>query len=487
MQCPSLGKISLEEGGITLKRNLGFWVLTALVVGNMVGSGIFMLPRSLAEVASPSGVLTAWVITGFGVLMTALVFGNLSLRKPELNGGPQNYAKALFKQDSQSSLLAGYFVSWGYWVANWSGNVAIITTFASYLSTFFPVMTNGTILFTVMGTSVKLGGVITFIICSILLWSVHFLILNGIEGAGKVNFIATLAKVLGFLLFILACLFAFQSSNLVPFYEPIESEGGVTSGFLSQINNAAIATLWAFVGVESAVVFATRAKKKSDVKKATILGLLIALALYLSITLLVMGTLQQEELINSQKPLVDSLMAAIGPSGSMIMAALGVISLLGATVGWVLLSAEVPFQAAQQRMFITNFLKENKKGAPVFSLWITNLCTQLFLFSVISQSMASAFDFMIFIATLAFLVPYLFASLYQLKLVMRGETYEKSGRNRTTDGIIAAVAAIYSLWVIYAGTADIKTFLFGIALLASGILFYPFVPKQSESIKKPAD
>lgn len=104
------------KGGISLdKRNLGFWVLTALVVGNMVGSGIFMLPRSLAEVASPGGVMSAWIITGFGVLMTALVFGNLSLRKPELNGGPQNYAKALFKENTQSSLLGGYLVSWGYW------------------------------------------------------------------------------------------------------------------------------------------------------------------------------------------------------------------------------------------------------------------------------------------------------------------------------------------------------------------------------------
>ncbi|MDR7072312.1 amino acid permease [Fictibacillus barbaricus] len=460
------------------KRNLGLWVLTALVVGNMVGSGIFMLPRSLAEVASPGGVISAWVITGFGVLMTALVFGNLSLRKPELNGGPQNYAKALFKENTHSSLLGGYLVSWGYWVANWSGNVAIITTFASYLSTFFPVMESKNPLFKIAGTTITSGGVITFIVCSILLWGVHILILNGVEGAGKVNFAATAAKVLGFVLFIMACLFAFQSSNLLPFYQPVEGEGGVSTGFLGQVNSAAIATLWAFVGVESAVVFATRAKKKSDVKKATILGLLIALALYLSITLLVMGTLTQHDLVSSQKPLVDALKVAIGPSGGMIMALLGIISLTGATIGWVLLSAEVPFQAAQQKMFIPAFLKENPKGAPVISLWITNLCTQLFIFSVVSNSMAQAFDFMIFIATLAFLVPYIFAALYQLKLVITGDTYEKSDHKRMVDGIIAAIATIYSIWVIYAGTADIKTFLFGVALLASGIVFYPLVPKK---------
>ncbi|GAA3330750.1 hypothetical protein GCM10020331_084560 [Ectobacillus funiculus] len=117
---------------------LGLWILTSLVVGNMVGSGIFfMLPRSLAEVASPAGVIGAWVLTGLGVLMTALVFGNLAIRKPNLNGGPQIYAKELFKSGSKASLLSGFMASWGYWIGNLAGNIAIITTFAGYLSTFF--------------------------------------------------------------------------------------------------------------------------------------------------------------------------------------------------------------------------------------------------------------------------------------------------------------------------------------------------------------
>ncbi|MFC0188725.1 amino acid permease [Fictibacillus aquaticus] len=459
-------------------KRLGLWVLTALVVGNMVGSGIFMLPRSLAEAASPAGVLSAWLITGFGVLMTALVFGNLSVRKPDLNGGPQNYAKALFKEGSESSLLGGYLVSWGYWVANWAGNVAIITTFASYLSTFFPVMTNEKKLFTFLSQTVTAGGLITFIVCSMLLWAIHFMILRGVEGAGRINFVATAAKVTGFFLFIVVCLFAFEASNLIPFAEPVSDGGGGSIGLLGQVNNAAIATLWAFVGVESAVVFSTRAKKQTDVKKATILGLFIALALYILITVLVMGTLPKEELVKSQKPLVDALSAVIGPSGSYVMALLGIISLLGATIGWVLLSAEVPFQAAKQKMFLPQFLKENKNGAPVFSLIVTNICTQLFIFSVISQSMAEAFDFIIFIATLAFLVPYIMGAFYQLKLVITGETYESQPNARRIDGLIAGIAAIYSIWVIKAGTADLKTFMLGIALLASGIVFYPMVRRH---------
>ncbi len=122
------------------QNRVGFWILTALVVGNMVGSGIFMLPRSLAEVSNPAGTVLAWGVTGFGVLMLALVFGNLALRKPELSGGPQIYAKELFPNSPVLSLLSGFMSSWGYWVGNVAGFVAVITTFSSYLSTFIPAM-----------------------------------------------------------------------------------------------------------------------------------------------------------------------------------------------------------------------------------------------------------------------------------------------------------------------------------------------------------
>lgn len=456
------------------ENKLGFWVLTALVVGNMVGSGIFMLPRVLAEAASPSGVLLGWGLTGFGVLMVALVFGNLAIRKPELNGGPQIYAKELFKKDSNVSILSGFMSSWGYWIGNFAGNVAIITTFTSYLSTFFPVINSDATVTQIGDFTLQLGNLVTFIICTVLLWGMHFIILRGIEGAGTLNFIATFAKVIGFFIFIVIALFAFQKSYLLPFDAPRYDDAGNTVGLLGQINNAAVSTLWAFIGVESAIVFAGRAKKQQDVKKATILGLIIALAIYIGISVLVMGILPQEQLIQSEKPLVDAIETILGPVGAYLIASLGLISLLGSTLGWILLSAEVPYQAAKQGLFIPAFLRENKKGMPIFSLILSNGLAQVFIFSTISSSIASAFDFVIYIATLAYLVPYLISSLYQLKLVTTGETY-LSGKSRVPDGIIAALATIYSIWVIYTGTSDLKTFLLGVALLASGIFFYPLV------------
>ncbi|RLQ95504.1 amino acid permease [Falsibacillus albus] len=463
---------------------LGLWVLTALVVGNMVGSGIFMLPRTLAEVASPGGAMFAWIFTGFGVLVTALVFGNLAIRKPNLTGGPQIYAKELFKEGSQASILSGYMSTWGYWIGNFAGNVAIITTFAGYLSSFFPVLTSQAEWFTIGSLSLKVGNVLTFLVCTLLLWATHFIILRGLENAGKLNFAATATKVIGFFLFIVIGIFAFQKSNIVPFMAPHIDESGKSIGLLGQINHAAVATLWAFIGVESAVVFASRAKNQIDVKRATMLGLLIALAIYIGISTLVMGMLTQQELLHSDKPLIDAIAAVTGPIGGKCLAGLGLISLLGSTIGWVMLSAEVPYQAAKQGLFLPAFLRENQAGIPKFSLIISNGLAQLFIFSTISNSISDAFNFVITVATLSYLVPYFISSVFQVKLAWTGETYENQLKTRIIDGLVGLLSTLYSVWVIIAGTADMKTFLFGIGLLASGIFFYGKV-KQNAAQKNP--
>lgn len=439
-----------------------------------------MLPRSLSEAASPAGVLLAWALTGFGVLMTALVFGNLAVRKPNLSGGPQIYAKELFKPGSQAATLSGFMSSWGYWIGNFAGNIAIVTTFASYLSTFFPVLTSKADWFSIGSFTIKVGNGLTFLVSTVLLWGAHFIILRGMENAGKLNFLATAAKVAGFFLFIIVGLFAFQKTNMLPLVAERADEAGHAISLMKQVNNAAVNTLWAFIGVESAIVFASRAKKKTDVKRATVLGLFIALAIYVGISVLVMGMLKQQMLIHSDKPLIDAIQTVTGPIGGKILAAVGLISLFGSTIGWVMLSAEVPYQAAKQGLFLPSFLKENKKGLPSFALLVSNGLGQLLIFSTISKSISQAFDFVIVIATLSYLVPYFISSVYQLKLVITGETY-KGNRSRLLDGIIAALATVYSVWVIIAGTSDMKTFTLGMILLASGILFYkPLLKKKKE-------
>ncbi|MGZ4160868.1 MAG: amino acid permease [Neobacillus sp.] len=468
-----------------MKNNkLGLWLLTALVVGNMVGSGIFMLPQSLAKAASPAGVLLAWVLTGVGVLMLSLVFGNLSLRKPALNGGVQMYAKALFPEGSRAGVMSGYVVSWGYWVANVSGNVAVLTTFIGYLSTFFPIMTSSANLFTIGSLTVKVGGFITFIICTIVLWIMNAIILRGIEKTGQINFIATATKVIGFLIFICFTLFAFQKTNLLPLVQPRTGDNGASLGLLGQVNNAAVTTLWAFVGIESAVMFSKRARKQSDIKKATVLGLVISLVIYVGITMLVMGSLTQTELIHADKPLVDALQKVVGHNVSYVMAIFDLISLTGTTIGWIFLSAEAPYQAAKQGLFPPIFRKENKNGVPVASLVITNAFSQVFLFLTISDTLSNAFNFVVQVATLAYLLPYAATAIYQVKLVFSGDTYKKT-KGRFADGAISILATVYAIYVIIAGTSNMKTFLLGIALYAVGIVLYPLImPSKASKAKQ---
>lgn len=459
---------------------LGLWLLTALVVGNMVGSGIFMLPQSLAKAASPGGVLLAWLMTGVGVLMLALVFGNLSIRKPDLNGGVQMYAQALFPKGSRTGVMSGYVISWGYWIANVSGNVAVLTTFIGYLSTFFPIMTSSAKLFTIGSLTVKVGGFITFIICTIVLWVMNAIILKGIERTGQINFVATATKVIGFLIFIAFTLFAFQKTNILPLVQPRTGDNGAPLSLLGQVNNAAVTTLWAFVGIESAVMFSKRAKKLSDIKKATVIGLAVSLVIYVGITMLVMGSLTQNELMHADKPLVDALQKVVGHNISYVMAVFDLISLVGTTIGWIFLSAEAPYQAAKQGLFPPVFRKENKNGVPVASLVITNAFSQIFLFLTISDTLSNAFNFVVQVATLAYLVPYAATAIYQVKMVLTGDTYQ-NGKGRLGDGVISIIATIYSIYVIVAGTSNMKTFLLGVGLYVLGIILFPLLMKAKET------
>ncbi|MTT33323.1 amino acid permease [Terrilactibacillus sp. BCM23-1] len=458
------------------KKQLNVWVLTSLVVGNMVGSAIFMTPSTLASEASPAGTLLAWILTGLGVLFIALVYGILSIKKPEISGGPQIYAKALFEEGTERSRLMGYFVTWGYYVANFVGNVAVITTFTGYLSTFFPVMNSAKLIYKYGDTTVTLGYLLNFLVSSALLWFVFVLILKGIQGAGKLNLIATAAKVIGFLLFILATLFVIQTQYYTPFTELQTNNHSV--GLFGQVNSAAVTTMWAFIGVESAVVFSARAKSGRDIKRATIMGLVIALFIYIAITVLVMGTLPRHELVHSSKPLVDALSQVTGQAGGYILGLLALISLFGSSIGWILLSAEVPYQSAKQGFFLKSFAKENKNGTPVVALVVTCVIGQLFLLSIISNSISEVFTFMTTVATLSYLIPYIFASLYLLKIVLSGKDYLHKQKERLSDGMIASIATLFSLWIIKAGSEDLRTFLYGLGMIICGLVLYPFIKRS---------
>ena len=241
--------------------------------------------------------------------------------------------------------VAGYSMAWGYWAANWNATASVIISFAGYLSTFFPVLQSKQILFSINGFSLELGKGLTFLVCSLMLWGIQYILSQNIDRAGNMNLLATIAKIIGFTMFIVITLFIFNASNFGD-GQTFMNEAGQSISLGGQINSAAIATLWAFIGIESAVMLSNRAKSQRDVKSYDFR--INYRSSYLHVNYFTYnGSSSARCFKRVSKPLVDALNLAIGNKGAYIMALLALISLFGSTVGWIVVSSEVPYQAAK--------------------------------------------------------------------------------------------------------------------------------------------
>ncbi|RHB49025.1 arginine-ornithine antiporter [Exiguobacterium sp. AM39-5BH] len=428
-------------------RRLGLGALTALVVGSMIGGGAFNLAADLAQGANAGAILIGWVITGIGIIALGLSFQNLTMRRPDLDGGVYSYARAGFGQ------FMGFNSAWGYWLSAWLGNVAYATLLFSSIGYFFPIFEGGQNIASIIGAS-------------IMLWLVHSLILRGIHEASMINIITTIAKLVPIFAFITITLFFFNLDN---FTFDFWGQGGFSwSSVREQVVSTMLVTLWVFIGVEGAVVLSGRARKRSDVGKATVIGLLGTLIIYLLISVMSLGLMNPENVANASRPAMAYLLeSAVGPWGAMLINAGLVISVLGAWLGWTLLAAEIPFVAGKDGVFPKWFTKENKNNAPANALWLTNGLIQLFLFTFLFSD--AAYNFAFSLASSAILIPYAFSAFYQVKVAKNGIGYN-AGERRTRDILIGAVASIYGIWLIYA--AGIDYLLLTTLLYAPGTLLY---------------
>lgn len=428
-------------------KKLGLFSLTAVVVGSMIGGGAFNLPSDMAAGANSGAVLIGWLITGIGMIALAMAFQNLAVRKPELEGGIYSYARAGFGE------FLGFNSAWGYWVSAWLGNVAYATLFFSALNYFFPVFGQGNNLASVIGASV-------------LLWLVHALVLKGVKEAAIVNLVTTIAKLVPIFLFIIVALFAFKVDVfLLDFW----GKGGFSwSALQEQVKSTMLVTLWVFIGVEGAVVLSGRAKERKDVGRATVLGLLGTLVIYILISVLSLGIMSQPQLAELEAPSMAYVMETIVGKWGAVVINLGlVLSLLGAWLGWTLLAAEIPYVAAKDGVLPKWLAKENQNGSPSASLWLTNGLIQAFILVVLFAE--STYQALYSMAGVAILLPYLFSALYQLKLAYTGESYE-AGESRAKDLILGIIATLYAMWLVYA--AGLDYLLMVSVLYAPGILFY---------------
>jgi len=432
--------------------------LVALVVGSMIGGGIFSLPQNMAASADVGAVLIGWAITAVGMLTLAFVFQTLANRKPDLDGGVYAYAKAGFGD------YMGFSSAWGYWISAWLGNVGYFVLLFSTLGYFFPIFGEGNTVAAVIGASV-------------LLWAVHFLVLRGIKEAAFINLVTTVAKVVPLLLFVLIAVFAFKLDIFTADIWGIKNPD--LGSVMNQVRNMMLVTVWVFIGIEGASIFSARAEKRSDVGKATVIGFITVLLFLVLVNVLSLGIMTQPELAKLQNPSMAAVLEhVVGHWGAVLISVGRIISLLGPRRSWVLLGAEIVFAAAKDHTMPEFLRKENANHVPVNALWLTNAMVQIFL--IITLFSASTYLSLIYLATSMILVPYLWSAAYALLLAVRGESYEGFAAERRKDLIIGGIALIYAVWLLYAG--GVKYLLLSALLYAPGAILFA---KAKLELKQP--
>ncbi len=431
---------------------LGLGLLVALVVGSILGSGIFGLPQNMAAGAGAGAILIGWAITGTGMLMLAFTYQMLALRKPALNNGVYAYARAL------SGDYVGFNAAWGYWVSAWIGNVGYLVAAFSALGYFYPAFGEGNTLPAVLGASV-------------LVWVVHAMVLRGIQGAAVLNAVVTLAKVVPLLLFIVLVAMAFQVSTFRMDFWGAPALGSV----LDQVRSTMLVTVWVFIGIEGASVYSARAARRADVGRATIMGFLVCLALLMGVSVLSLGIAAQPELAALKNPSMAPVLERVVGTWGAVLVYLGlIISVGGGFLAWTLLAAESLFTPAGGGVMPAWLSQQNDKGVPAHALWLTNGMVQLFL--ILTLWSKASYLALISLSTAMILIPYLFSAAYGLKLAWTGEGQAPADTSARRAVGYTGLAAIYCVWLLYA--AGLKYLLLSALLYAPGAAVYLLARKQ---------
>ena len=432
-----------------LKRSLGFWMATALVVGNMIGSGIFLLPAALAAEAGPVSIL-GWIFTGAGAILLALVFANLGRAFPR-TGGPYAYSRRAFGD------FIGFQTAWGYWIAAWVGNAAITYAFVSYMSVFWKELATNNVLAAAVGIGT--------------IWLLTLVNIWGVKQSGTLQVVTTILKLVPLALIGLIGVFFIQGDNFTPF----SPYGSNWSG----ISIAATLTLWAFIGLESATVPAEEVKDaKRTLPRATIVGTVITTLVYLLATVAIMGVVSTQVLAGSNAPFALAAQEIFGGRWGDFVALIAMISAFGALNGWILLTGRVSLAAAEDGLFPRKFAEvHGERKTPVFGLVVSSALISGLMVIQYNSSLVEQFTFVLLLATLTTLVPYAYSSAAQLHMLFSDRELF-SGRKLAVDAAIAIFALAFSIWAIYG--AGYEVIAKGFLLLMLGVPVYVYM-KYRES------
>ncbi|KEY91630.1 arginine/ornithine antiporter [Candidatus Photodesmus blepharus] len=423
-----------------MSSKLGFFSLIALVISSMIGAGVFSLPQNMAAVAGSAAVTLAWLITAVGMLFLALALQYLSLNKPNVDSGIFGYAKHGFGD------LIGFCSAWGYWLSAMLANVSYLVIVFSTLGMIFD--TPNLVMF---GS----GNTITSILfASLFLWLVHILVLSGLKNAAFINLLATFIKIIPLAFFVICALFVFNWNTFILDFAGLHF--GKEHSILSQVKATMLITVWAFIGVEGAIVLSGRARNRKNIGHATIVGLFFAILIYMLVTLLSMGIIKSTELAQYQNPSMAKVLASIvGPWGEYVISTALIISVCGSFLTWTLLASEVPYLCAKEKLFPKSYLKSNYCGSPVKGLMLTSIGTQISL--IIVMYAGSTYNTLLLIASEMILIPYFLVSTYVLQFSIK--------QRNNTGLFIGLCATLYSVWLFYASGLDY--------LIMSSVLYLP--------------
>ncbi|WP_037911949.1 basic amino acid/polyamine antiporter [Actinacidiphila yeochonensis] len=402
---------------------LTFWTMASMVVGSMVGAGVFSLPRRFAEETGIAGALVAWAIAGTGMLMLAFVFQTLAVRRPDLDAGVYAYAKAGFGE------YLGFFSAIGYWASACVGNVTYWVLIMSTIGAVAPALGDG-------------DTVLALVLSSVGLWCFFLLIRRGVKDAAVINRIVTVAKLLPILVFIVLALFYLDPTVFADNFHGAPYSGGL----FTQIRGTMLVTVFVFLGIEGASVYSRHAKRREDVGRATILGFLSVFAIFASVTIVSYGILPMGQIAQLRQPsMARVLEAAVGTWGSVFVSVGLIVSVLGAYLAWTLMSAEVLFVAAKDDDMPRFLRRSNIADVPVPALLLTTCMSQVVL--VLTYFSSDAFDFALDLTSALSLIPYLLAAAYCVQHA-RGPARGTQGAGRELT--VATLATLYTAFLIYA-------------------------------------
>ncbi|MBT7953416.1 MAG: amino acid permease [Gammaproteobacteria bacterium] len=422
-----------------MQRSLGFWRSWALVVGTMIGNGIFLLPSVLAPYGSLS--LLGWIFAGGGTLFIALMLGSLAQRIPKL-GGPYAYTRTAFGD------LPGFLVAWGYWISIWSGVAAGAVAFTGYFSVFLP--------------QVSTQPIISACSALTIIWLLTGINVAGVKSAGMFQLLTTLLKLLPLFL-IAGCGLLLGDITNVPATNPKDEP------FPLLIAGLVMLTMWAFVGVEGVTIPADDViEPEKTIPRALIAGTLTVTIVYMMATYGVMALISTEDLTGSTSPFADAASLIFGPWGAGLVAAGAIISIAGSLNGQILVGGMISRAIAVDKLFPARFAKLNTSGAPAFALIVSGLLSSALIIMNYSKGLMATFELLILLSTLTTLLPYTASALAEIVLQRRDLLSE---RNKNLKSFfIAIIALAFSLFAIVGSGLEVVAY--GLLLLLSGLPIY---------------